>query len=85
MKLTKRTIDAITPDPERDLYIWDDKVSGLLLRVKPSGVRSFAVQYRNASGVSRRITIGKLGVLTTDEARSITGIVFTVDAGRTAV
>jgi Arm DNA-binding domain len=69
MKLTKRTIDAITPDPQRDLYIWDEEVPGLLLRVKPSGVRSFAVQYRNASGVSRRITIGKLGVLTADEAR----------------
>ena len=46
MKLTKRTIDAITPDPERDLYIWDDKVSGLLLRVKPSGVRSFWQAWR---------------------------------------
>src|SRR5271169_3082189 len=71
MKLTKRTIDAISPDPQRDIYVWDDEVRGFLLRVKPSGVRSFAVQYRNASGVSRRITIGKLGVLTADEARKV--------------
>jgi integrase len=71
MKLTKRTIDAITPDPRRDIYVWDDEVRGFLLRVKPSGVRSFAIQYRNASGVSRRITIGKLGVLTADEARKV--------------
>jgi Arm DNA-binding domain len=71
MKLTKRAIDAIVPDARRDIYVWDDEVHGFLLRVKPSGVRSFAIQYRNASGVSRRITIGKLGVLTTDEARKV--------------
>jgi Arm domain-containing DNA-binding protein len=71
MKLTKRAIDAIVPDPRRDIYVWDEEVRGFLLRVKPSGVRSFAIQYRNASGVSRRITIGKLGVLTAEEARKL--------------
>ena len=71
MKLTKRAIDAIVPDPRRDIYVWDDEVHGFLLRVKPSGIRSLAIQYRNASGVSRRITIGKLGVLTADEARKV--------------
>jgi integrase len=71
VKLTKRAIDAIVPDPRRDIYVWDDEVRGFLLRVKPSGVRSFAIQYRNASGVSRRVTIGKLGVLTADEARKV--------------
>jgi integrase len=71
MKLTKRTIDDLAPLPSRDLYVWDDDVRGFGLRVKPSGVRSFMLQYRNASGFSRRITLGKFGVLTADEARKI--------------
>jgi integrase len=71
MKLTKRAIDNLKPLPLRDLYLWDDDVAGFGLRVKPSGVRSFMVQYRNESGVSRRITLGKFGVLTADEARKL--------------
>ena len=71
MKLTKRSIDDLKPLPSGDLYLWDDDVAGFGLRVKRSGVRSFMVQYRNASGVSRRITLGKFGVLTADEARKL--------------
>jgi integrase len=71
MKLTKRSIDDLEPLPSGDLYVWDDEVAGFGLRVKRSGVRSFMVQYRNASGVSRRITLGKFGVLTADEARKL--------------
>jgi integrase len=71
MKLTKRVIDNLKPLPSRDLYVWDDDVAGFGLRVKPSGVRSFMVQYRNESGISRRMTLGKFGVLTADEARKL--------------
>jgi integrase len=71
MKLTKRSIDDLRPPQSGDLYVWDDEVAGFGLRVKRSGVRSFMVQYRNASGVSRRITLGKFGVLTADEARKL--------------
>jgi hypothetical protein len=71
MKLTKRSIDDLKPLPSSDLYVWDDEVAGFGLRVKPSGVRSFIVQYRNSSGDSRRKTLGKSGVLTADEARKL--------------
>ena len=71
MKLTKRTIDEIVTDPARDLYVWDDELGGFGLRIKPSGVRSFILQYRNSRGASRRLTLGRFGVLTPDEARKI--------------
>ncbi len=68
MKLTKRIVISTPPDPSRDLYAWDDEVPGFGLRIKPSGVRSFMVQYRNSSGISRRLTVGRFGVLTVEEA-----------------
>lgn len=71
MKLTKRTLDTVKPHSIRDVYLWDDELSGFGLRVKPSGVRSFIVQYRNSGGISRRITLGKFGVLAPDEARKV--------------
>jgi hypothetical protein len=67
-KLTKRFVDSVKP-ADKDVVIFDDEIAGFGLRVQPSGVRSYVVQYRNTQGRSRRLTIGKHGKVTADGAR----------------
>ena len=71
MKITVRGLASLKPDPERELFVWDDELSGFGIRLKPSGVGSFLVQYRTAEGVSRRLTLGRTALLAPEEARKL--------------
>ncbi|MHA7776115.1 tyrosine-type recombinase/integrase [Roseibium sp. M-1] len=70
-KLTKRLVDALQQDPKRDQFIWDTEVRGFGIRVKPSGTKTFLIQYRNSERRTRRFVIGQFGVLTVENARDL--------------
>jgi integrase len=67
--LTKRVVDAVQPG-ERDQFIWDAKLKGFGLRVRPSG-RKFYVAQRKRDGRTVRVMLGEHGRdLTCEEART---------------
>ena len=69
-KLTRRVIDALESGLTEQ-FTWDNELRGFGVRLKPTGAGSYIVQYRNAEGRSRRLTLGSIKVLTVDEARDL--------------
>ena len=70
-RLTKRTVDALAKPAEGQDFLWDGEIRGFGVRVVPSGLKTFVVQYRNTEGKSRRIKIGRFGIMTVEEAREL--------------
>ena len=71
----RRLVDTLRPDGTgRDVFAWDagdGALKGFGVRVKPSGIASYFVQYRNQEGRTRRLVLGRVGELTPDDARSL--------------
>jgi integrase len=70
-KITKRTVDALQPDKDRDVFGWDGELRGFGVRVKASGVKTFLIQYRNVEGRTRRLVLGQYGTITPEIARDL--------------
>jgi len=70
LKLTKRSIDAIKPC-EKEMFYWDTEMQGFGLVVYPSGKKSFILQYRNKLGRGHRKVLGRYGIETVDDVRTI--------------
>lgn len=66
-KLTKRQIESLEPT-EKDYFVWDTELSGLGIRVFPTGRKQFVLQYRFGK-TSRRMSLGRFGAITPDQAR----------------
>ncbi|MCQ9147431.1 integrase family protein [Rhizobium oryzihabitans] len=69
-KLTKRALEAMTP-PEKgkQAFLWDGELRGFGVRMLPSGLQTFVLNYRNAANKERRINLGRFGVMTVEQAR----------------
>jgi len=71
MKFTKKMLEAIEPTEKRQVY-FDDMVTGLALKVMPSGHKSFYYCYRAGKGrgaPKRQVQLGAFPDLTVEQAR----------------
>ena len=65
--ISKRTVDGLSVE-SKDAVFWDRELSGFGVRVYPSGTKVYIVQSR-ARGTSKRIAVGRHGVISADRAR----------------
>ena len=74
LTLNKRSVEALCP-AEKPFIAWDDRLTGFGVRVQPSGVRSYLVNYRAEGGgrraANRRLVIGRHGRVSAEQARRI--------------
>jgi integrase len=69
MKLTKSAIDKLVAPKDRDQsFFRDDQLKGFAIRITTSGVKSFIVE-KLVSGKVKRMTLGRYGELTVEQAR----------------
>jgi integrase len=69
-KLTKTIVEGATPQ-DKAFTLWCSDLPGFGVYVLPTGNRSYFVDYRNAKGTRRRLTIGRHGTLTAETARKL--------------
>ena len=70
------------PVGDRETVFWDRELSGFGVRVYPTGSRVYLVQTRHG-GKSRRVTIGRHGVVTAEQARRKAALVIaSINAGK---
>ena len=71
MMTEKRIRDAAPTGKTR--ILWDGTVKGLGVRITAAGVKAFVLNYRDASGRSRRSTIARTDAISLREARTRAG------------
>ena len=72
-RLTNAGIERLKPD-KTEFIVWDRRVAGLGVRVRPSGHRSF-VYHGQANGAAVRLTVGPAALMTVEDAREECGAI----------
>ena len=72
LSLTKRTVEALKP-AAKSWIAWDDTLTGFGIRVQPTGIKSYIVNYRAGDGgrkaPNKRVVLGRRGGITAEQAR----------------
>ena len=72
LRITKRVVDGLRPQA-KEYTIWDGKMPGFGIRVRPTGAMSYIVVYRAGTGRGapvRRYTIAGVGKIAPEKART---------------
>jgi integrase len=70
VNITKATLARlICPAGKTEAFFWDAETPGLALRAYPSGKRVWLCQYRDQHGRTRRVPLGRVGVVDPASAR----------------
>ena len=81
--ISRRTVDRLSVD--KDTVYWDRELSGFGVRVYASGRKVYVVQTR-AQGRSRRVTVGRHGVISAEQARGRAALIIArIKSGEAAV
>ncbi|MXY42250.1 MAG: DUF4102 domain-containing protein, partial [Rhodospirillaceae bacterium] len=82
--LSKRVIDTLQPT-DKSWIAWDDKLTGFGVCIRPSGTKSFIVNYRTGDrgrkAPNKRVVIGRYDKTTPDQARRLARIILGQAAG----
>ncbi len=73
LRITKRAVDALTVEAG-DAVFWDRDLAGFGVRVHATGRKVYVVQSRGPTG-PKRVTLGRHGDMSTDEARKQAAVV----------
>jgi hypothetical protein len=74
-RFTKSAVDGLASPTKAEVgtvgytMVWDTQVTGFGLLFRPSGVKTFILVYRSKGGRVKRLTIGRYGRVTVDQAR----------------
>jgi integrase len=68
LTLTPRFVAKLQPTPQRIVDVWDAYMTGLGVRVFPSGAKTWSLRYRVGHQL-RRMTLGSVDVLSLADAR----------------
>ncbi|MXW91644.1 MAG: DUF4102 domain-containing protein [Rhodospirillaceae bacterium] len=65
--ISRRTVERL--EAEKDTVYWDSELLGFGVRVYPTGRKVYVVQTRADGKDGKRVTVGRHGVITAEEAR----------------
>lgn len=70
IKLGARSIETLKPS-DKPYEARDSELTGLLIRVQPSGVMTYYADYRNSKSERKRVKLGRVEVLSINQARDM--------------